>query len=77
MQNEHVNVNLKKSGTESPFSSPPRKKFELELEDSEEEMLDLDNVEIAIEKELNKNLLQEKNWKLLLIHCLKIRKMTT
>ena len=63
MQNEHVNVNLKKSGTESPFSSPPRKKFELELEDSEEEMLDLDNMEIAIEKELSKNLLQEKKIK--------------
>ena len=46
---KHGSANLVDSNMQSPCSSPPRKKFD--LVESEEEMLDLDNVEINIENE--------------------------
>ena len=67
---ERLNIHIKADHNEgdnettSPSSSPPRKKLEIELEEEEEvEMLDLDDVEIVIEKELNVRLLQEKRIK--------------
>ena len=49
--------------TESPSSSPPRKKSVFTLADGEEEMLDLDDMEIVIEKELNMRFILEKKIK--------------
>ena len=47
----------------SPSSSPPRKRHEKDIDDNEEEMLDLDDMEIVIEKELNVRFLLEKRIK--------------
>ena len=52
-------VNLE---TESPSSSPPRKKLEKHVDEASE-MLDLDNMEINIEKELSVNFLLEQRTK--------------
>ena len=49
--------------TESPSSSPPRKKLEKQIEENNSDMLDLDNMEIKIEKELNINFLLERRIK--------------
>ena len=54
---EHENL------VDSPSSSPPRKKFEKDQIETEDEMLDLDDIEINIEKELSKIFLLEKRIK--------------
>ena len=60
MQTQHVPLLNKPL---SPCSSPPRKKLDKHLEETEVEMLDMDNMEIRIEKELNVNFLLEKRIK--------------
>ena len=47
----------------SPSSSPPRKKSDIIVTESEEEMLDLDEMEIVVEKELNMRFILEKKIK--------------
>ena len=56
--NEHIV--LKHTNVQTPCSSPPRKKFEKDSNEPEEEMLDLDDMEINIDKELSMNYLLEK-----------------
>ena len=65
---EHKRTQHKTSGEKkvtfidikSPSSSPPRKRFEKDVVNGGEEMLDLDDMEIVVEKELNMRFLLEK-----------------
>ena len=55
--------NEKDTVVQSPSSSPPRKKFEKDLNDSKLEMLNLDDMEIVVEKELSVRFLLEQRIK--------------
>ena len=59
IENQHVRPSTVLE-TESPTSSPPRKKLEEHVEDAADEVLDLDDMEIVVENELSINLQLQK-----------------
>ena len=58
--NDHILTKHGKTKPITPSSSPPRKIFEKDQNGTEEEMLDLDDVEITVEKELSVAFLLQK-----------------
>ena len=60
---QHTKHTGKTETLQSPASSPPRKRLEKEIEENEADMLDLDEMEIIVEKEMNMKIMLEKRIK--------------
>ena len=73
-RSQHAIKTDKRETLHSPTSSPPRKRFEKEIEENEADMLNLDEMEIIVEKEISRKFMFEKKIKELEVALLEERR---